>query len=107
MENDLEVIKKIREKEDQENKATQELKDRLKKELDQVQKESEEKISATRKKLASEYGKKMESTRKKMEELREQVLSDAESRANSVKLQMSDSELRDLVAKILKEYLEA
>lgn len=106
MDKDLEVIRKIREKEDQENKITEDLKKQLKKELDQLQAESELKIKETAKGLDSDYQKKMESLQKKTSMEREDALNNARAKANALKLRMSDAELKELVNEILTKYLE-
>lgn len=107
MENDLEIIRKIREKEDQEDSVTKELREKLARELDEIQAESTAKVANTRKSLSSDYEKKIKSLAKKMDELREGAIADARTKAASMKIEMPEKDLRELVARILKEYLEA
>lgn len=106
MADDLEIIRKIREKEDAENDITRELKDTLSRELEVLRKEGNTRISETRTELMGDYENKMKSLRKKMEELRDSKISEAKAKADSVKLHMSDADLRDLASEILKKYLE-
>lgn len=106
MDSDLEIIRKIREKEDAENAITRELKEKLNRELEDLKKGGESRISETRTELTEEYDRKMKSLRKKMEELRDRKINEARAKADAVKLHMSDAELRELASEILKKYLE-
>ncbi len=107
MENDLEIIKKIREKEDQEDKLTEELRNRLKAELEALLKKNESDIQETRKKLQDSHNSSIAEISSKMEKLRQEKLKEAESKADAIKLKLSEEDLKDLVKKVLREYLEA
>lgn len=106
MESDLEIVKKIRDKEDHEDALTRELEKKLKAEVEQLQKDGIARTAETRKKLAADYSRTMDDLRGRMDSMKSEMLREAEEKASKIKLEMSSADLRDLVKRTLTQYLE-
>lgn len=106
MEGDLDIIRKIREKEDQEEKATEDLRKKLKAELEHLQKNMENKISSERDKLSADYKGTIDRLTREMEAFKSGELKKAQQKADSIKIEMTQKDLKDLIRSVLKKYLE-
>ncbi len=105
-ENDLETLKVIRDKEESVDGEIVDFEREQKRIYDETRRQGTEKIQKKRAELESTYGKKMEELKRELEMKRLEIIEQGESRATTIRLDISDKEIEKIVLSALNKYLE-
>jgi vacuolar-type H+-ATPase subunit H len=103
---DLEALKTIKEKELAIEKEIREFKMEQEQKYNDLKKEVELEIKNIEKREIEDYNNHINSVRAEISKKVEAIINEAKSRAESKSIAISDSDLKNLVAKLLNEYLE-
>jgi len=103
---DLEALKTIKEKELAIEKEIREFKMEQEQKYNDLKKEVELEIKNIEKREIEDYNNHINSVRAEISKKVEAIINEAKSRAESKSIAISDRDLKNLVAKLLNEYLE-
>lgn len=103
---DLEALKTIKEKETAIEKEINELKAAQENKLNELKKEIEDEIKATEKRSVDDYTSYINSVKAELEKKVEKIINDAKKKAESKSIFVTDKDLKDLIFKLLNDYLE-
>ncbi len=106
MQEDLEKLRLIREKEDQSNQEFEKLKKELEESYQNFLLNSQNEIETEKKRLESDRLNRIESEKMKLQDLGEARMADARKKAASMDLSITESAAVKIFADAVKKYLE-
>lgn len=106
MSGDVEILKKIKEKEDETSKAIARKREELEETLRKKGQEKNEMISREEAKLKKDLEESLDIQSGKLREKSEAAIAEARKKSQSLKLKVSDSDLRKMVDEGIRNILE-
>lgn len=105
-ENDFETLKVIRDKEQSVDSEIEQFSKEQKRIFDETRKEGTSLIEQKRAELENSHAKTIEKLKREMENKRLEIIEQGEAKATTIRLDISDKEIEDIVMDALKKYLE-